>query len=82
MCWFHMIKKVDDALKSVKNEWSSTIRADISEIQKVKNLVHFEIATKLFDSKWRKKEDFLVDNFLDYFNAQWVKKLPGWFEGN
>ncbi len=42
----------------------------------------FKFAYKLFLSKWKKLNNTAVNDFLDYFNKEWmgIDKL-GWYEG-
>lgn len=38
-------------------------------------------AVELFNEKWKILNNHSINNFLEYFNFQWVTKLNGWYEG-
>ena len=40
----------------------------------------FAAASKLFLQKWRQRKDRRVCDFLNYFEEQWLRKLPSWFK--
>lgn len=78
MCWAHMYRAVSNRLNvSIKD---TTKRAkfltDLSKLQVSKSVGNFEIASKLFVAKWKLESDSL----MSYFEDEWLKKHPNWFE--
>ncbi len=53
---------------NVKNKENKlALRRDIEKIQLCQNEEQFRIATQLFNSKWRNKDDSTTE-FISYFN--------------
>ena len=60
-----------DLLRSME-----TIINDLTVLQKSESEQIFSTAFQLFKKKWKK-----YVSFLQYFEAQWINQLPGWYEG-
>ena len=71
MCWAHVIRKVDERLRSISDKQTrAQIRSDISIIQLSSNQALFNKAIKLFMSKWKAHRNATIDDFLAYFHEQ------------
>jgi hypothetical protein len=55
-------------------------RTDIYSLQLARNSQIFDKASKLFLLKW-KNSNTQVDEFLTYFQGEWLGGLNGWYEG-
>ena len=83
MCWFHMKKAYEDhpTFKIIKSPNKEHIMQDINTLQLSESTEIFEAAYELFKDKWLHKTD-AIDNFINtYFEAEWIQKHPGWYEG-
>lgn len=78
ICWFHMRRNVADKLPSYIEDLSKQMQflSDLDQLQVAKTVEIFEIALELFLSKWRAESQ----DFMDYFEREWVKKNPNWYE--
>ena len=77
MCWAHLIRNVDKHLNLISTHKArAEIRVDIERIQLSLNQEIFERAIELFNEKWASEQEF-----LKYFNEQWVERNNGWYEG-
>lgn len=82
MCWAHVIRNIDPKLDKLGPKLKAELREDIFAIQLSSNKEMFEASSSLFLEKWRAKESKSVNDFLKYFEAQWLKgSLTGWYEG-
>ena len=80
-CWAHAIRNIDDELTKIKNKvFRTQIRSDICNIQLSCNERIFKKLTQLFESKWRNKDNS-CDDFMQYFQSNWVENKSGWYEG-
>ena len=80
-CWAHVIRKIDGRLNVFEDEFKKKIRADIFKIQTLSSELLFQDAVKLFDLKYRRYKNETLNSFLKYFDDEWIKKHPGWYEG-
>ena len=81
MCWPHMGRKCNDRLARISDkEIRANMRTDIYSLQLARNSQIFDKASKLFLLKW-KNSNAQVDEFLTYFQGQWLGGLNGWYEG-
>lgn len=76
MCWAHMRRCVDHRLNLVEEEDRKAIMDDIDSIQLSCNPDVFEYSVKLFKKKWQKYEEF-----LKYFDNEWLTDKSSWYEG-
>ena len=81
MCFFHVsqanmskIEKINDS--AIRD----SLHLDIRDIQRCQDTSIFSKAIELFNEKYKTKGD-RVQEFLEYFNREWVSKHPGWYEG-
>jgi hypothetical protein len=97
MCWAHVVKNIDQKLKSLEPETKMQIRKDIQALQFAMNeeqfrnsnfliqfiCILFLVATLLMQ-KWA--DDFDEDDvhsFIDYLSSTWIESAHfRWFEGN
>ena len=76
MCWFHMIQKCRNHRNLLtKQQWIETDK-DIHAMQLSFSEDVFNQAINLLLAKWRMDPSFA--KFYDYFNEQWIRKLPLW----
>jgi hypothetical protein len=82
MCWAHVNINLDKKFKSVNDAaFCKFIMQDICSIQPAENYEMFIKSFELFKTKWLEKKNVTVDNFIKYFEEQWVLKNFNWFEG-
>ena len=80
MCWFHMKKAImTNVTRAGDKQTQEAIVIDIDHLQNCLNKKIFDVATNLFIEKWSKTEG--TDEFLTYFQNEWVRKHPGWYKG-
>ena len=78
MCWFHVTQAIKPQLEKIGDQ---SIQTNINlDIQRSQNEAKFNKAIELFSAKYIDKGS-RVKEFLDYFNMEWVRKHPGWYEG-
>jgi hypothetical protein len=58
-CWAHMIRKIDERLRSVKQH-KEAIRNDVISIQGIFDKDHFNVACKLFLKNGNRKHEALM----------------------
>lgn len=78
MCSCHMFRAVDKSIDAkVTNETDKeSIKKDIRILQISASRDIFQKAIHLFLKKWKKYQDFVT-----YFQKEWVDILDGWYEG-
>ena len=82
MCFFHVIKNLETYFKPLtKKGVRLHLKEDIYALQSCSDKNKFSKAAALFMVKWRKKDDSRINDFLDYFEREWLIKYPNWFEG-
>ena len=85
MCWFHVVKAFEDheSFISIPSPHRQNIKQDICSLQLSENEELFNSAYILFKQKWMKvnSNKIPVKRFFDYFEAEWIQKHPGWYEG-
>ena len=84
MCYFHVTENIEKYLKPLctrKCDLGKQVKEDIRILQLCQNEDMFLKATNLFLQKWKKNTDARLIDFMNYFEAQWLKKLPNWYEG-
>jgi len=57
------------------------LNEDIYTLQISPNEAQFLKGTTLFLKKWRQQNNPKINDFLTYFEEQWLLKLPHWYEG-
>ena len=80
MCSFHFHKNVETYIRPLKHVYAK-IKADIYVLQTCSDRDMFEKASSLFLQKWRKENHDGVRDFLDYFEKEWLRNFPNWYEG-
>ncbi|CAF1044974.1 unnamed protein product [Brachionus calyciflorus] len=70
-CWAHFIRKIDSRLRMFEDDFRKKIRSDIL----------LNDAVKLFVLKYKRFKNAALNDFLSYFENEWVKKNSGWYEG-
>ena len=58
-CWAHMIRKIDERLRSVKQH-KEAIRNDVISIQGIFDKDHFNVACKLFQKNGNRNQEALM----------------------
>jgi hypothetical protein len=85
MCWFHMVKAFEDhaTYVSLPSPHKENIKQDICSLQLSESEDIFDAAYELFKEKWLKVNTNKIPTkkFLEYFEAEWIQKHPGWNEG-
>ena len=85
MCWFHMVKAFEDhaTYVSLPSPHKENIKQDICLLQLSESEDIFDAAYELFKEKWLKVNTNKIPTkkFLEYFEAEWIQKHPGWYEG-
>jgi hypothetical protein len=82
MCWAHVVRAVDKRLSvSGMKEYKDDIFADIYALQLSFSTVFFKYANGLFLAKWRSKNSEAINEFLGYFENEWLNINCGWYEG-
>ncbi len=83
VCWAHMIRKVDDRLKPIKNkEYKKEIRQNIVDLQVCFNENVFRKALELFFNKWQAVKSPEIESFIAYFKTEWCSDgRDTWYEG-
>ena len=66
MCWFHVIKKIEEKSRSLKKEDSDKIRNDLNFLQLCPSPEAFDRASELFKIEWLEHED--IHFYLCRFN--------------
>ena len=82
MCWFHMKCKATDKLAliddvNLRNEMIQNIQV----LHNAPSEELFDTAVKLFFKKWRAQKNAQINEYLDYFNSEWIVAHKGWFLG-
>ncbi len=73
MCWAHVVRAVDKRLSvSGVKENKYDIFADIYALQLSFSTVFFKSASGLFLAKWRSKNSEAINDFLGYFENEWL----------
>ena len=81
MCFFHVTQAIKPKIESLSDsDLQHDLNIDIREIQRCQSSQLFEKAIELFNIKYYNISS-RVDEFLEYFNKQWVRQHPGWYEG-
>ena len=81
MCFFHVTQAIKPKIESLSDpEIQHSLNIDIREIQRCQSTQLFNKAIQLFNKKYS-NINTRVNEFIDYFNKQWVKSHPGWYEG-
>lgn len=81
MCWAHVIRNVDQRLRSVPSPSKERLRYDICSIQLAISQTEFDSMVVMFLQKWNSHIDSCVNEFVSYFEQQWISHLPNWYEG-
>ena len=82
MCWVHMLRNVDKRLNGDLSSFKDAILADIKTLQKSISTAHFQYSSNLFLEKWRAKNIQPLNDFLCYFETEWLlSSNSGWYEG-
>ncbi|CAF2911546.1 unnamed protein product [Rotaria sp. Silwood2] len=85
MCWSHMKRKIENRICQVNDrDIAKEMVEDIEMLQLCNSSSLFELATTLFMQKWKyntKEKNQSVLDFLEYFDDEWLKSNPGWYEG-
>ena len=82
MLYFHVTQNAEKYLKPLsKSGVYKEMKEDIRLLQICAHEAMFTKATRLFLEKWRKNADSLITEFINYFEEQWIRKLPHWYEG-
>jgi hypothetical protein len=83
MCWVHMLRYTEKRLNSTElKEFKDNILKDIHILQKCISQKHFQYACGLFFTKWQTINNASLNNFLDYFNNEWILSSNScWYEG-
>ena len=80
MCWAHMFQNVDKQLPAVGNDLEQNkIKDALRVLQLAPTPVEFQHASQLF-YEWL-GENPAMHEFRQYFWAQWMGALSGWYEG-
>jgi hypothetical protein len=84
MCWAHVDRAYKPKLSKIKNEKiQEEIIADLNKIQESCCEEVFQNSMTLFNYKWRSLDKPSVNEFLDYFNKEWVtSRLSKWYAGS
>ena len=80
MCHVHVERNLDKHMASFERSLRDSIKQDFKSLQLASTPEIFAKAISLFNEKYSNGSDAL-QNFLTYFNKQWVEKYPGWYEG-
>ncbi|CAF0939959.1 unnamed protein product [Brachionus calyciflorus] len=64
-----------------EDDFRKKIRSDIFNIQTLSSDILFNDAVKLFVLKYKRFKNAALNDFLSYFENEWVKKNSGWYEG-
>ncbi|CAF0964252.1 unnamed protein product [Adineta steineri] len=85
MCWSHMKTKIDNYVCHIDNkDIAKEIIHDIELLHLSNSTVVFKLATILFFKKWRNNKKPInetIEDFLDYFDNEWIQSHSGWYEG-
>ena len=81
MCYFHVVQNITKYLRSLPKRTCGAIRADIQALQHAQDDITFRKAATLFLAKWQKEQDPVIQNFIQYFESQWLSANSSWFEG-
>ena len=82
MCWVHMLRNVEKRLNGDLSHLKEAILSDIKIIQRSISTMHFKYSSGLFLSKWRSKNIQPLNEFLIYFENEWLLSSNcGWYEG-
>lgn len=76
MCYFHVMKKIDDYPLNNKQNRKS-IKEDVRSLRLAWNRTIFQKGMDLFLTKWKEIEPA----FVEKFENSWVKKNANWFVG-
>ena len=79
MCWFHVRKNIQKMLNQliINEEKKAEILSDIEFMQLSKSNEEFNTASLLFKKKW----EGYNQNFIQYFENEWLKENRFWYEG-
>jgi len=82
MCWAHVVRAIDKRLNiSGIKDYKDDILIDIYALQLSFSPVYFKYASGLFLQKWRQKNSDHINEFLIYFETEWLNTNSGWYEG-
>jgi hypothetical protein len=82
MCWAHVVRAIDKRLNiSGIKDYKDNILIDIYALQLSFSPVYFKYASGLFLQKWRQKNSDHINEFLIYFETEWLNTNSGWYEG-
>ena len=82
MCWAHVNINCDKKVKAVNDcNLRKFLMQDICNLQLADDYDMFMKGFELFKVKWTNVKNTTVDNFIKYFEDQWVKQNFNWFEG-
>jgi hypothetical protein len=82
MCWGHVHRHVESKTRSIDAKNRQQIRADIDDLQGLSTPELFEYGYSKFLAKWRAKNNIHINEFLDYFNSEWIESSNNkWYEG-
>ena len=85
MCWFHMVKAFEEhaTFISIPSPLKENVKQDICSLQLSESDEIFESSFQLFKEKWLKvnSNKAPTKKFLEYFEAEWINKHNGWYEG-
>lgn len=71
VCWAHVLRAYE-RLRRIRNEETrKSISRDIYNLQQSVSPSIFRKAIQLFDMKWRQQNQDTINEFLDYFAAEW-----------
>jgi hypothetical protein len=80
MCWAHMKRCVAKKVSMINDkQMAREIIDDIDLLQICESANLFNNAVKLFKEKWSQFDQ--VNDFMKYFEFEWLEKHPGWYEG-
>lgn len=78
-CWAHVLRNLDQYLKTLSKEEKVAIKNDLYHLQLVANENEFIVISKCFLTKWAKCPH--LSSFLSYFESEYLNQRFGWFEG-
>lgn len=86
MCWVHVLRNIKRVLTEYFGKDKQTSELLLSDIIKLHYLTSpesFKKGFELFYLKWKPTHngESPQGDFLKYFKAQWVEKIPGWYLG-
>ena len=79
MCWVHMLRNVEKRLNGDFSIHKDAILKAINILYKSISTMHFKYASELFLAKWRAKDETPLNDFLIYFENEWLLSSKcGW----